>query len=65
MNRTETASAIIYRYTLNAGQTVPAGAGWVAAAQFGGNGTPHPVSGDTYTGTATIGGVVKTFSGRF
>jgi aryl-phospho-beta-D-glucosidase BglC (GH1 family) len=65
MSRTETASAIIYRYTLNPGQTVPAGTGWVAAAQFGGNGTPHPVSGDTYAGTATIGGVLKTFSGRF
>ena len=49
MGRTESSNAIVYTYTLNPGQTVPAGTNWLTGAQFGGNGTPHATSGDTYT----------------
>lgn len=65
MSNTQTSSAIVYRYVLNPGQTVPPGTNWLAAAQFGGNGTPHATSGDTYRVTATSGGVARTFSGTF
>lgn len=65
MSRTETSGTIVYRYVLNPGQSVPAGTNWLTAAQFGGNGTPHPVSGDRYTVSATSGGILSTFSGTF
>src|SRR4051794_18007038 len=58
-------NTLVYTYTLNPGQSVPVGANWLAAAQFGGNGTPHPTSGDTYTVTATSGGVARTLNGTF
>jgi len=62
---TDTGSAIVYTYALNPGQTIPPGSGYVAGAQYNGNGTPHPTTGDTYTVTATAGGVATTISGRF
>jgi hypothetical protein len=65
MGNRQTSSTVIYNYTLNAGQSVPAGENWVVAAQFGGNGTPHPTSGDTYTLTATSGGVARVLTGTF
>jgi aryl-phospho-beta-D-glucosidase BglC (GH1 family) len=65
MGRTESSSAIVYTYTLNPGQTVPAGTNWLTGAQFGGNGTPHATSGDAYSVTATSGGTTQTFPGRF
>ena len=34
------------------------------AAQMGGNGTAHPVTGDTWTVNYTTGGVARTQTGR-
>jgi len=65
MGHTDTGSAIVYTYTLNPGQTVAPGNNYVAGSQHNGNGTPHPTSGDTYTVTATAGGVTTTTSGHF
>jgi aryl-phospho-beta-D-glucosidase BglC (GH1 family) len=65
MSNRQTATAVVYTYVLNPGQTLPTGTGWLTAAQFSGNGTPHPASGDTYTVTATSGGVTRTLTGTF
>lgn len=65
MNRSETAGSIVYTYTLNPGATVPAGSNWLVGSQFGGNGTRHDTSADTYTVTATSGGSITTVSGHF
>ena len=65
MNHADTGSAVVYTYTLAAGQTVPPGAGYIAGAQYNGTGTAHPTSGDTYAVTATAGGVTTTAAGRF
>jgi prepilin-type N-terminal cleavage/methylation domain-containing protein len=61
-----TANGVItYTYTLNAGQTIPAHYSGEVGAQYGGNGTPHPTSGDTWTVTSTSGGVASTLTGTF
>jgi hypothetical protein len=65
MTSRQTGTSIIYTYTLNSGQTVPAGSNWLTAAQFGGNGTPHATSGDTFTVSLTSGGVARTLTGSF
>jgi len=61
----DTGGQVVYTYTLTAGQSIPAGSGWLVAAQFGGNGAPHAYSGDTYVVTATSGGATTTTSGHF
>jgi predicted carbohydrate-binding protein with CBM5 and CBM33 domain len=60
-----TTGAITYQYTLASGQTISAGNNRTFAAQFGGTGTAHPTTGDTYTVTYTTGGVQRTQSGTF
>jgi GH35 family endo-1,4-beta-xylanase len=60
-----TATAITYQYSLGSGQTLAAGTGWLFDAQASGNGTVHPVSGDTFIVTYTTGGATFTQSGRF
>jgi xyloglucan-specific exo-beta-1,4-glucanase len=60
-----TASAVTYQYTLAAGQTLAAGTNRSFAAQFSGNGTVHPTSGDSYTVTYTTGGQSFTQTGTF
>jgi hypothetical protein len=60
-----TTAAITYQWTLAAGQTLGPGTGRLFAAQAGGNGTPHPTSGDTWTVTYTSGGTTVTQSGTF
>ncbi len=65
MTSRQTGTSIIYIYALNSGQTVPAGSNWLTAAQFGGNGTPHATSGDTFTVSLTSGGVARTLTGSF
>ncbi len=65
VGHTDNGSAIVYTYTLNPGQTVAPGANDVAGSQHSGNGTPHSTSGDTYTVTATAGGVTTTTTGHF
>jgi hypothetical protein len=65
MSKSEPSGSIVYSYVLNPGQTVPAGSNWLVAAQFGGNGSPHPTSGDAYTVTATSGGATRSYSGSF
>jgi hypothetical protein len=60
-----TASAITYTFTLASGQTLGASTSRTFAVQAGGNGTPHPTSGDTYTVSYTTGGQSFTTSGTF
>ena len=61
----ESATQIVYTYSLRAGQTVPPSTEELVGSQFYGNGTPHDYSGDTYAVTATTAGVMTTRSGHF
>jgi len=63
-NATST-TAITYTWTLNAGQTLGAQNNRTFAAQFGGNGTVHPTTGDTWSVVYTTGGTQRTQSGGF
>jgi chitin-binding protein len=60
-----TASTVTYTWTLNSGQSLGASTSRTFAAQFGGNGTAHPVTGDTWTVSYTVGGVARTQTGGF
>jgi len=60
-----TAAAVTYSWTLGAGQTLNAATMRTFAAQLGGTGTAHPVTGDTWTVSYTSGGVARTQSGGF
>lgn len=62
---TDNGSTITYTYTLNSGQTVSPSTNLLAAAQFGGNGTAHSTTGDTWSITTTSGGTINTTSGHF
>jgi hypothetical protein len=56
---------VTYTWTLNAGQSLGASSSRTFAAQFGGTGTVHPTSGDTWNVSYTTGGVARTQSGTF
>src|SRR5215831_670527 len=58
-------TAIVYQYSLGSGQSLAPGTSWLFDAQTGGNGTVHPVSGDTYRVSYTTGGATFTQSGQF
>jgi endoglucanase len=60
----ETATTVSYTFILNAGQTLYPGS-WIFAAQYGGTGTMHTTSGDTYTLSYTSGGTAYTLNGTF
>jgi cellulose 1,4-beta-cellobiosidase len=60
-----TASAVTYTWTLGSGQTLSAATLRTFAAQLGGTGTAHPVTGDNWTVSYTTGGVARTQSGGF
>jgi chitin-binding protein len=60
-----TTSTVTYTWTLNAGQQLGAATMRTFAAQMGGNGTAHPVTGDTWTVNYTTGGVARTQTGGF
>jgi cellulose 1,4-beta-cellobiosidase len=60
-----TTSAVTYTWTLVAGQQLGAATMRTFAAQMGGNGTAHPVTGDTWTVNYTTGGVARTQTGGF
>ena len=60
-----TSSTVTYTWTLNSGQSLGASSSRTFAAQFGGNGSVHPVTGDTWTVTYTTGGVARTQTGTF
>jgi len=60
----DTASTVVYTFTLNPGQTLNAGS-WLFAAQYGGTGTAHASSGDTYSLSYTSGGKAFTLNGHF
>jgi hypothetical protein len=64
-SNSSTSSAITYQFGLAPGQTLTAGSNRVFAAQFGGTGTAHPTSGDTYSVTYTSGGPTVTQTGPF
>jgi chitin-binding protein len=60
-----TASTVTYTWSLAAGQTLNASTSRTFAAQMGGTGTAHPVTGDTWTVSYTTGGVARTQTGGF
>jgi len=60
-----TASTVTYTWTLNAGQQLGASTSRTFAAQMGGTGTAHPVTGDTWTVNYTTGGVARSQTGTF
>jgi endoglucanase len=60
-----TTSAITYTFTLASGQTLGPSTSRTFAVQAGGNGTPHPTSGDTWTVSYTTGGQSFTSTGTF
>jgi chitin-binding protein len=64
-SNSSTASAVTYTWTLAAGQTLNAATMRTFAAQLGGTGTAHPVTGDTWTVNYTTGGVARTQTGGF
>lgn len=64
-SHSSSAAAITYQWSLTPGQTLAAGTGWLFAGQASGNGTVHPVAGDTFTVTYTTGGATFTQSGEF
>lgn len=64
-SHSSSATAITYQFSLAAGQTLGVGTGWTFDAQASGNGTVHPVAGDTYTVTYTTGGNTFTQTGQF
>jgi len=60
-----TSSTVTFTFTLNSGQTLSPGTNYLFAAQTSGNGTLHPVAGDTYAVTYTTGGQTFTQTGNF
>ena len=60
-----TSSTITFTFNLNSGQTLSPGTNYLFAAQTSGNGTLHPVAGDTYSVTYTTGGQTFTQTGNF
>jgi len=61
-----TTSTITYTWTLNSGQQLGSSTSRTFAAQFGGNGTAHPVTGDRWTVVyTTSGGTSQTLQGAF
>jgi hypothetical protein len=64
-SNTSTTSTITYQFSLVSGQTLSPGSNRLFAAQMSGTGTVHPMAGDTFTVTYTVGGVTFTQSGHF
>lgn len=64
-SNSSTSAAVTYQFTLASGQTLSPSTNRQFVAQSSGNGTSHPVSGDTYTVTYTTGGAQYTQSGTF
>ncbi|HET9475573.1 MAG TPA: lytic polysaccharide monooxygenase [Steroidobacteraceae bacterium] len=62
---TGSATPIVYTWTLNSGQQLSASSMRTFAAQIGGNGTTHPVTGDTWRAVYTVGGTQYTQTGSF
>ncbi|HET9862117.1 MAG TPA: lytic polysaccharide monooxygenase [Steroidobacteraceae bacterium] len=62
-----TASQITYTWTLGSGQQLGPQTQRTFAAQFGGTGTPHPVSGDSWSVSYTVSGsgAQQTLQGTF
>ena len=58
------ASSVVYTFSLASGMTLGSG-NWLLAAQYGGTGTQHPTSGDTYVLNYTSGGQTFTMNGHF
>ena len=63
---TVSGGVIVYSFVLGAREQIPAGyASGVVYAQYGGTGSAHSTSGDTWTVTSTSMGTVSTLSGTF
>lgn len=68
LNQTSTTSGgiITYSFVLGAGQVIPAGySNGIVYAQFGGTGSSHSMSGDTWSVTSTSNGIVSNLTGTF
>lgn len=68
LNQTFTTSGgiITYSFVLGGGQVIPAGySNGIVYAQFGGTGSPHSMSGDTWSVTSTSNGIVSNLTGTF
>jgi len=65
MSYADTGTTVVYTYTLNPGQTISPGTGYMIASQHGGNGSAHSTTGDTYTVNATANGTTTTLAGHF
>ncbi|HZR43578.1 MAG TPA: glycoside hydrolase family 48 protein, partial [Ktedonobacteraceae bacterium] len=65
MTHVDNGSTITYTFTLNSGQSISPGTNYLAAAQFGGNGTAHATTGDLWSITTTSGGITNTVNGHF
>ena len=59
------ATPIVYTWTLNSGQQLGTSTMRTFAAQIGGNGTTHPVTGDTWRVVYTVGGTQYEQTGAF
>jgi prepilin-type N-terminal cleavage/methylation domain-containing protein len=55
---------IVYTFTLDVGDQIDSGV-WTLAAQYGGTGTPHATTGDTWTLTTKTSSGTQTVSGVF
>ena len=61
-----TTPSVTYTFVLKAGKTIPAAyPGGTVYAEFGGTGTAHATSGDTWSATSTSNGFNSTVSGTF
>jgi len=58
-------SGAVITYTYSLSGPLPANSNVYVAAQWTGSGTPHPVSGDSYSVISTSGAVTSTLSGNF
>jgi prepilin-type N-terminal cleavage/methylation domain-containing protein len=55
----------VFTYTYTLTGPLPANSNVYVTAQWAGNGTAHPVSGDTYSVVSSSGGVASTLTGSF
>ena len=62
---TGSATPIVYTWTLNSGQQLGTSSMRTFAAQIGGNGNTHPVTGDTWRAVYTVGGTQYEQTGAF
>jgi prepilin-type N-terminal cleavage/methylation domain-containing protein len=65
MSEGDTTSGGVFTYTYTLTGPLPANSNVYVTAQWAGNGTVHPVTGDTYSVVSTSGGLASTLTGSF